>query len=519
MVIDTGLIPFYVFTALLANSNWQEAPGTDGRWRTFFKTDGATNKILLTTWLASVTTGALHLISCGIGLYLVLVFRKISRLPIDLNPLEDNLTSRRSTRHKHKSSSLSSIIAPENRFSTMSGTTVNSYSPTRMSHSQDPLMGDVRSIPFEHSRNNSDTAYNPHNPRSARHSNVYTSDQSPPKLDLKNLPIKMSTDSPGGYDSMSPSSSPARSSPGRSSRSTKRKSMKSDNWFVYPAPEASPVDNGEEEHADNVPLVRRYSFETNDDAPTKSLNIYKDIENHGPLSPMSDNDTARALRPEPLRMNPPTPIANPPEPTPPMPFQSNIGSIYSDRSSTMGRTFTINSTVTRTTDNWTYFPQQHHGHSTHGTNTTLSSPAPSVINGGGSPTKKQARYYGDLAAAQASIAGRYSPANTTKSASPSPARAPAHLDPILAQRFGLGGGGTKRAMGRSPQRPGYERVETSPRVVSSSGVDAEVVDGDLGLGYGEQKVGGRARVVSGRQAEEGMAGEFGVTRRKVSGMV
>lgn len=512
LIIDTGLIPFYVFTAMLAKTNLSEAPGTEGRWRSFFKADESTNKILTSTWLTSVTVGGLHLVSIGVGLYLVLVFRKISRLPPDMNPLEDNLTSRRSTKHKHKTSSLSEITAPpEKRFSDMSGSTCVS-SPSRSSHAQDePLIRDVRTIPFAQSRRNSDCNYNPHNPRSARESRTYLPDQvyqqprssrtsrtnvhsrtgsmSPTKLELKDLPIKLSTKSLGGYDSMSPSSSPDRS-PVRSARSMKRQSMKSDNWFVHPEAEAASDEDDEPTAAH--PLVRRYSFERDDD-----ITLYADIVNNsGPLSPLSDGEQTGHLRPEPLRMNPPTPSPKPTHtPPPPMPFQSNVGSISSEHSSGIGRALTINSSVTRTTDAWGYFPGQHAGAPVvepAGTHSNFSSPSRSPTRNGGGK-----RYYGDLRAAQEGIAGRYQQK---------------HNADLLGARLGANGGGTtKRLMGRSPERPAYARVESSPRVVSRSGVDVDGADGnngDLGLM--------RGRVVSGKMAEEGLVGV--VTRRKVSGM-
>ncbi|EKG14208.1 hypothetical protein MPH_08583 [Macrophomina phaseolina MS6] len=506
LIIDTGLTPFYVFTAMLAKTNLAEAPGTEGRWRSFFTAEDATNKLLLSTWLTSVTVGALHLLAIGLGLYLVLVFRKIARLPPDMNPLEDNLTSRRGTKHKYKTSSLSEITSPpEKRFSDMSGSTCVS-SPSRSSHAQDePMMPDVRTMPFARSRRNSDCNYNPHNPHSARESRTYLPDQiyqqprssrasrsnvnsrtgsvSPTKLDLKSLPIKLSANSLGGYDSMSPSSSPERS-PARS----KHQSLKSDNWFVYPEAEAASDDD---EPTANQPLVRRYSFERDDDTA-----LYADIvANAGPLSPLSDGEQTGHLRPEPLRMNPPTPSPKNGTPPPPMPFQSAVGSISSEHSSGIGRALTINSTVTRTTDAWGYFPGQNHYHGSEpaGTYSNFSSPSRSPTrNGRGTP-----RYYGDLRSAPEGIAGKYNKNNDHN---------------LLGHRLGLGanGGGTKRAMGKSPERPGYERVESSPRVVSRSGVDVDGGDaaGDLGLM--------RGRAVSGKMAEEGLVGV--VTRRKVSGM-
>ncbi|KAK0658482.1 hypothetical protein DIS24_g4723 [Lasiodiplodia hormozganensis] len=541
LIVDTGLIPFYVFTAMLANSNWQEAPGTEGRWRTFFSTDDATSKILLTTWLTSVTVGGLHLISLGIGLYLTLVFRKIGKLPPDMNPLEDNLTSRRSTRHKHKTSSLSGItIPPEKRFSELSGSTAVS-SPTKSSYgAEDPLIPDVRTMPFMDSRRNSDILYNPHNPRSARESRLFESrhgSMSPPKLDLKNLPVKMS---PGGYDSMSPTSSPERS-PVRSARSMKRQSLKSDNWFVHAEGEGSSPSDDEDEPNSKQPLVRRYSFEADDDGAVTTTTIYKDIIAHnGPLSPLSDGENTGYLRPQPLRMNPPSPqppinqtnkngidlTKNKPSMPPPMPsFQSEIGSISSDRSSNIGRALTINSSVTRTTDAWGYFPTHHHHH--HGSSSNVSSnngrnsvepPAGTHSNFSSpsrSPTRK-ARYYGDLRDAQEGILG----GGGGNRASNDPRSG------LFAQHLGLpsrGDGTTRRSIGRSPERPAYARVESSPRVVSRSGVDVELVDGDLGdvRRSAAPGSGGRQRIVSGKAAEEGLAGPDweGVTRRKVSGMV
>ncbi|KAF2456197.1 hypothetical protein BDY21DRAFT_306115, partial [Lineolata rhizophorae] len=111
MVIDAGLIPFYVFTALLASQNAAEEVGTEGRWRSFFKADDGTTTLLQATFYIAAVAGGLHLISLLVDLYLVVIFRKIARLPPDMNPLEDNLTTRGPRRpirgsHKHKTSSM-----------------------------------------------------------------------------------------------------------------------------------------------------------------------------------------------------------------------------------------------------------------------------------------------------------------------------------------------------------------------------------------------------------------------------
>jgi hypothetical protein len=150
--------------------------GTLGRWRSMFPTDEETNKVLTTTWLTSVVVAGLHLLSLVLDLYLLIVFRKISSLPPDMNPLEDNLTSRRKTKHKHKNSSISAITPltsdHEKRFSNQSSV------PSERFSQADPLLSGASDIPspsknqvaFLHTRTNSDQTYSPHTPYSARQS-------------------------------------------------------------------------------------------------------------------------------------------------------------------------------------------------------------------------------------------------------------------------------------------------------------------------------------------------------------
>jgi hypothetical protein len=84
--MDAGFIPFYVFTVLVARRNKDMEAGTIGRWRSMFPTDEETNKVLMTVWLTAVTTAGLHLISLFLDMYLLIVFRKISNMPADMNP-------------------------------------------------------------------------------------------------------------------------------------------------------------------------------------------------------------------------------------------------------------------------------------------------------------------------------------------------------------------------------------------------------------------------------------------------
>ena len=153
-VIDISLIPFYVFAALMARVEYVEPAGTPDRWLTLFSNDDTAYKVIYSTFLISVTCGGLHLISFILSMYLGVLYRKISRLPPDMNPLEDNLTSR----HKRSKSSLM-----ENRNSQASSTNLKGGTE---SPADGPLTSPIRTIPFMHTRNDS---------------HLDMSDQSPPR--------------------------------------------------------------------------------------------------------------------------------------------------------------------------------------------------------------------------------------------------------------------------------------------------------------------------------------------------
>ena len=148
-IIDSGLIPFFVVTALMARTECTEPSDTQGRWQTLFGTDTTNYKIFYTTFLLSVVDGSLHLISLVVSIYLTIIFRKISKLPPDMNPLEDNLTSRAHKRNK------SSIV--DNRTSQATTATANNK---RDSGVEDPLISPTRNVPFMHTRTESTTGLN-----------------------------------------------------------------------------------------------------------------------------------------------------------------------------------------------------------------------------------------------------------------------------------------------------------------------------------------------------------------------
>lgn len=169
LFMDTGLIPFYIFIALYSNQNHNEQPGTDGRWTSLLSSEVATTTLMFAAFIASIVLAGLHLVSVGIDLYLIVVFRKIANLPPDMNPLEDNLTGssrRRSQKHKYKDSNAT--------FSSVSTTDVSEmrkpayFSGSTLSVHSTAKEADARVMPFGHSRMDSNYSYSPHNPNSAR---------------------------------------------------------------------------------------------------------------------------------------------------------------------------------------------------------------------------------------------------------------------------------------------------------------------------------------------------------------
>lgn len=138
--VDAGLIPFYAFMAFLAHGEYTQDAY---RWETLFDNTGATYQVTFATFLISVVNGGFHLVSMIISIYLAVVFRQISRLPPDMNPLEESLTTRQYKRTRselaEKRLSETTLVSPDNR----------------MSATEEPFIGPTRSVPFWHTREDS----------------------------------------------------------------------------------------------------------------------------------------------------------------------------------------------------------------------------------------------------------------------------------------------------------------------------------------------------------------------------
>ncbi|KAF1361507.1 hypothetical protein EJ07DRAFT_111606, partial [Lizonia empirigonia] len=312
LVTDAGFIPFYVYTLLLSRRNSDMEAGTAGRWRTIFPTDDETNKVLLTTWLTATTAAGLHLISVIIDMYLVIMFRKITKLPPDMNPLEDNLT-RRKSKHKYKNSSISAttpFLDNEKRFSGQSAIFLD-----RNSQSDPLLTGDVPSptksqMSFMHTRSNSETTYSPHTPQSAQQSKERFSMYSQPQtarqsrislahrdglyrrddnVDNETLAQRKSflaqqanmqrherNDSNVTFSSKQPPNAAQKNKPATtgdiSLEKSSREDLQNDNWFVHPD------DNDEQGHDTRTLAPKQSQFGQKKGYTTVSSYDVEDVE-------------------------------------------------------------------------------------------------------------------------------------------------------------------------------------------------------------------------------------------------
>lgn len=143
-VTDMTILPLYAYGVLSARN--QAGSGPDTEWRTLLNDQSTIKTLVPAVYYGLIGAGGLHLISLAISLYLGVMFRRISMMPPDMNPLEGHLTSRA---HKRSKSSIATSIYAESekRFSTPSER-----------HPATIAAGDVsrpRSVPFMHTREGS----------------------------------------------------------------------------------------------------------------------------------------------------------------------------------------------------------------------------------------------------------------------------------------------------------------------------------------------------------------------------
>ncbi|KAI9684341.1 MAG: hypothetical protein M1829_002150 [Trizodia sp. TS-e1964] len=158
--LDIGLIPFFVFTALAGINQYKKQVNTpEMLWHTIFESDTTKESVIYAEFLLGVVDGGLYVVSLVISLYLAVLFRNIAKLPPDMNALEDNLTSR----HKKKNFT---IAQKHQSTASQISTTCSFAGPVdlkRNLQTQDPLLAAPRSLPFMHTRANSEDTFSSSN--------------------------------------------------------------------------------------------------------------------------------------------------------------------------------------------------------------------------------------------------------------------------------------------------------------------------------------------------------------------
>ncbi|KAK2044045.1 hypothetical protein LZ31DRAFT_554598 [Colletotrichum somersetense] len=110
-ISDLGIMPLYAYGALNAHSS---GPA----WKTRLADQSLLDYFIPAIFYTFISAGSLHLISLCISVWLGFMFRKITQMPPDMNPLEDHLTTR--AKHKKNKSSVATSVSgdSEKRMST-----------------------------------------------------------------------------------------------------------------------------------------------------------------------------------------------------------------------------------------------------------------------------------------------------------------------------------------------------------------------------------------------------------------
>ncbi|EFX04205.1 hypothetical protein CMQ_1133 [Grosmannia clavigera kw1407] len=143
---DLCVLPMYVYGLMAARSD------SDG-WSTLLANKAALSSLKTAFYYTLVGAGALHLVTLCVACWLGVKFRQITMMPPDMNPLEDNLTSRTKT-----------ALHARNKSSVV---TIGSLQSVDLAKEK----GFVRppAVPFAHTRGSSDaTSVRTHKSRDSR---------------------------------------------------------------------------------------------------------------------------------------------------------------------------------------------------------------------------------------------------------------------------------------------------------------------------------------------------------------
>lgn len=148
-VADLAIIPLYAYGALATSRNSED-------WSTLLSdTDLAKEYFVPATYYTLIGAGSCHVVSLVISVYLALMFRRIHRMPPDMNPLESHYTTRAHKRNKSSVATFSTYSdGVEKRLSTPMSEHRRSGAPY-----EDVSLSRPPSIPFMHTRQGSETSF------------------------------------------------------------------------------------------------------------------------------------------------------------------------------------------------------------------------------------------------------------------------------------------------------------------------------------------------------------------------
>jgi hypothetical protein len=336
--MDVGLIPFFILTTMVGSAQYNMAADTKDRWTSFLDSVYATNQMIQTVWMTSAVMSAMHGFSSCIDLFLIIIFRKISALPPDMNPLEEDKLTRRKTKHKYKNSEVT--LVDEKHMSDFMGTTAAS-SPNRMSRASESAHSDrtSRGISFTQSRSGEKSIYSPHNPKTAHISRASLADgmyqQNGAATSKVNLHRPISSEDVAFSHRTSPMPShpsmPKRASVVSSTNSSNdrlnrdsREDLDKDNWFA--------IGDGTEDDQDEpsrhnpyvytAPQQRSPQRSPQRTAPQQLFAHPMGPDHRNYREPVREDNHSHLPAGHPLHMNPPTPrnLEQAPPSPPPQPI-------------------------------------------------------------------------------------------------------------------------------------------------------------------------------------------------------
>lgn len=545
LFMDTGIIPFYVFIVLLANQEYNMDPSSQDRWTSLFTSENSTNLLMFITYIGGMVLSGLHFVSIGLDLYLIVMFRRIARLPPDMNPLEDNLTRRPSNKHKHKNSEMSASTESfsEKKLGYYSGSSICTDDQSRLSTAKSP---EARVMPFGHSRLGSNTNFSAHSPDTARLSRqqfaaagLYDNQPSGGRYSRQsggspNRYSRAGSHSPSKHASLYESLNDAAAQlDARDPLASPE--MPDHAQFINPAKKRKPMQNlaaaAMSSPPRNEPSANWVAYEDNDENNEGDMGTPSRRRNNEPApaySRLPMHERHDSFEPNPLKMNPPTPVNAPDHAdnnnnnnhnhNHPMnnyhPQPSNLNDNYHPadlpnspetvRASRFSPQQQQQQPQSPPTTRYSPAPAPEHDSertmtmesrtSTIQASSIYSDDVPSIRSGSKvNPATPKGKYYGDLAAATRGVlrSGANSPFGRPTAAVQSP-----HYQQQQYQQQQL-------------QSPPSSHAHASPRVISRTGVDITDAamgrfDSDANTTFGG--VGTRRREVSGKVAEEGRGG-------------